>query len=91
MSDPFKLYEECLETTLKEFQKYNIKIPSKQLSEYNEELVKSLRLDANDSKVQATFRATEEINDNFTASESQKLTFSKETCDFNKYGDNHRT
>ena len=82
MSDPFKLYEECLEAALKEFQKYNIKIPSKQLSEYNDELVKSLKLDADDGKVQATFHATEEINEKYTASESQKLTFSKKTCYF---------
>ena len=79
MSDPHDVYEECLVASIKEFHSFNQIVPYKQLTEFNEELMKILLLDPNDPKVDRMFHATLEANDDIKKS---KLTFSEETCNF---------
>ena len=75
----YKPYKVCLGDTLNEFQGYNARIPT---DEHNKEVVNNLTLDTSNLRVQATFPATVELNENFVASKSTNLTFSKERCYF---------
>ena len=80
--DKLRNYNICLEDSIKEAQRYNLKIPEKCLSTFNNTLTSHLSIDKNDLEVKAAFETAKEFNEKFAASTS--LTFSTANCQFSR-------
>ena len=67
-------YISCLEESIKEAQKYNLKIPEHYLSSLHETLCGHLSLNGNHLQVRAAFEAAKQVNESSVGSKT--LTFS---------------
>ena len=80
--EKLRTYTICLEDSIKEAQRYNLKIPDDDLSSFNDCICSHLSIDKNGPRVMAVFEAARELNENFIGNKS--LTFVKSKCEFHR-------
>ena len=81
----FQDYKNCLGDAIIEAQNYNIRIPSKRLSQYNHELLQSLPeiKEQKQESIKKEFKCAKEINDQCTG--NNRIEFSLNKCEFDEH------